>query len=210
MLLSETALHVATLEPRYLASAERRVKVLLGEVEAEGELGERGLAGWETPGISMPAAALAEFAGSFPESPFTPRPKEAVGRFLEARVEAAKRHPFGLVPYDNSGTKDVAEEDVAMLRAGEAWLCLAAYRVMGRPAYIELATNAMNWILGLNAEDACLLVGAGARGRQSWAPPPDETASGETMGAVLGSPGSEKASAHTAAAAAYLMALALI
>ena len=90
------------------------------------------------------------------------------------------------------------KEDLATLRAGEAWLCLAAYRVTGRPAYAELATNAMNWILGLNAEDTCLLLGAGTGG------------TGEDEGAVLAAPGADAATAHTGAAAAYLMALALI
>lgn len=207
MLMSETALHVATLEPTYLAAAERRVKALLDEVEGEGGAGgpdPEKLGAWETPGVSLPAAALAEFADSFPDNPLTPRAKEAVGRFLDARVEAAGADPFGLVPHapglHSSGLHgdNAPKEDLATLRAGEAWLCLAANRVTGRPAYVELATNAMDWILGLNAEDACLLVGVGTGD------------TGADEGAVLAASGAEATSAHTGAAAAYLMALALI
>jgi hypothetical protein len=215
MLLSEIALHVATLEPRYLAAAEGRAKTLLGEAEAAG-----GLGAWRTPGISMPVAALVEFTASLPDHPLTPGAKEVIGRFLNARVEAAKRDPFGLVPHGEGASR----ADLAMHRAGEAWQAVSANRVTGRPAYVELATDAMNWILGLNPEDECLLLGAGAvrqahdarvlslpkgaGGRGAAGPAAGEVAA--DMGAVLAAPGSDPASADTAAAATYLMALALI
>jgi hypothetical protein len=155
MLLSDVALHVATLEPGYLAAAERRAKALLSELEADAK-GGRG-ASRTRPGMSLPAAALAEFAAGLPEHPLTPRAKEAVGGFLDARVEAASAEPFGLVP--PSG--DPGGEEGATLRAEETWQALAAHRVTGRQAYVELAANALNWLLGLNPEGSCLFAGGG-------------------------------------------------
>jgi hypothetical protein len=61
----------------------------------------------------------------------------------------------------------VADEDARTARAEEAWQALAAYRVTGRQAYVELAANALNSLLGLNPEGSWLFAG---RGRES-APP---------------------------------------
>ena len=206
MLMSDIALHVATLEPRYLAAAERRVERLLGKADEAHAMPDGSQAGgrfrrWETPGVSLPAAALAEFAASVPEHPHTPRAKEAVGAFLDARVEAARADPFGLTP----PAAGVAPGEVAMRRAEEAWLALAARRVTSRNEYVELATDALNWLLGLNPSNTCLLEGAGSRtggrGASGKAPAP--------QGALV-SPEAPADIPGIGAVGAYLAAVALV
>ncbi len=218
MLLSEIALHVALLEPRCLASAESRAESLLEEVtdaadvdaadvDAAGDAGEvdeakgasDAFAAWSGPGLSLPALALTHFAESLPDHPLTPRAKDVVGRFMDARVDAASADPFGLVPYEEKP----GERAPALLRAEEAWQAMAAHRVTGRAEYVELATNALNWILGLNDPAACLLSGAGIR--QNLTPRP-----GRREGAILPSPGANPKDADIATAAAYLTALSLL
>jgi hypothetical protein len=198
MLVSEVSLHVALLEPRYLASAERRAKSLLAKL-TKSPRPETRFAAWESPGVSLPAAALVHFAEALPDNPLTPRAKEAVGDFLDARVEATRSDPFGLLPH----AVKVAPEELAMRRAEEAWQALFAYRVTGRPAYVEFATRALDWLLGVNPEDECLLRGAGIR-KDSAA------GSGEGDGAIISAPGAPPESAHLGSAAAYLTALSLL
>jgi hypothetical protein len=192
MLLSEIALHVALLEPRCLASAESRAESLLDEVAES-------FAAWSGPGLSLPALALAGFAESLPDHPLTPRAKEVVGRFMDARVDAASGAPFGLAPYE----EDAIGRAPALLRAEEAWQAMAAHRVTGRSAYVALATNALNWILGLNDHDVCLLAGAGIRRDQTSRP-------GTREGAILASPGASPGDVDIATGAAYLTALSLL
>jgi len=196
MLISEVALHVALLEPRCLASAEHRAEALLAEA---GEDGERSSTAWGGAGVSLPALALTHFAQSLPDHPLTPRAKEAVGRFMDARVEAAGADPFGLVPHAEAPPKSAP----ALLRAEEAWQAMAAHRVTGRAEYVNLATNALNWILGLNDSGTCLLWGAGIR--RDVAP-----GAGTREGAVLPAPGADAGPVDIATSAAYLTALALL
>jgi len=201
MLISEVALHVATLEPRCLASAEHRAETLLGEI-AEAGKGDDGVltsATWGGAGMSLPALALTHFARSLPDHPLTPRAKEAVGRFMDARVEAAEADPFGLVPH----AETTSIRAPALLRAEEAWQAMAAHRVTGRAEYVNLATNALNWILGLNDSGTCLLLGAGIRG--DVAP-----GAGTREGAMLPAPGAASGPEDLAATAAYLTALSLL
>lgn len=229
MLVSEVSLHVALLEPRYLASAERRAKSLLAKLARSAKAGAR-FAAWQTPGVSLPAAGLVHFAEALPDHPLTPRAKEAVGDFLDERVEATRADPFGLFPH----AKKVPAGELAMRRSEEAWQALFSYRVTGRPAYVEFATNALNWILGLNPEDTCLLRGAGMRGGSAiggmGAAPEDVPfsprgpggdggggsspsagmTSGEGEGSILSAPAADAEDAHLGTAAAYLTALALL
>jgi len=198
MLLSEVALHVALLEPECLASAEGRAEELLAGLPGAGgdpSPPETSLA----PGVSLPVLALTHFAESLPDHPLTPGAKEAVGRFMDARVEAANPDPFGLVPHGG----EAAPRAPALLRAEEAWQAMAAHRVTGRAAYVELATNALNWILGLNDSGTCLVSGAGVR--RDLTPRP-----GLREGAVLPAPGADPKGADVGTAAAYLTALSLL
>jgi hypothetical protein len=207
MLLSDVGLHVATLQPRYLAAAERRAETLLSGFEQDGRetAGARDAAPSRSPGAPLAAVALAEFAASVPDHPLTPRAKEAVGRFMDSRVEAARADPFGLAP-EPEGTAGL---DLPMRRAEEAWQALAAHKVTGRTAYVELATNALNWILGLNPWDRCLLRGAAERGSRVLEAARPDAAGPQGLGALV-APGTGPARAHIGGAAAYLMALALV
>lgn len=112
MLVSEVSLHVALLEPRYLASAERRAKSLLARLRRSAR-GQARFAAWESAGTSLPAAALVHFAEALPDHPLTPRAKEAVGDFLDERVEAARSDPFGLLPHE----VEVPPRELAMRRS---------------------------------------------------------------------------------------------
>jgi hypothetical protein len=83
-----------------------------------------------------------------------------------------------------------------------AWAALTAHRVTGRTAYVELAANAVDWLLGLNPDDECLLAGAGGAACRAAGP-------GAPDGAVV-PPGRRAGEAiRIDGTAAYLMALAL-
>jgi hypothetical protein len=192
MLLSEAALHVATLEPGYLAAAERRAESLMAALEERSRSGAGGL----SEGDAYAVAALAELAISDPRNPVIPKVKIALGKYLDSRVECSTVDPFGLVPLDEG----VAAGDVPMRRAEEAWAALSAYRVTGRQAYIALAANAMNWLLGLNADDTCLVRGAGI-GRGALG-------AGGSTACCIGD--DTHTPAHIGGAGAYLMALSFV
>jgi hypothetical protein len=151
MLLSEVGLHVATFEPRYLASAERCAALLLGDDPASVA------ARWPATGGSIEVTALAAFAYSLTDNPLTPRVKEALGAFLDARVEVCSRDPFGVPPPGGAG----ALADAVRLAAEGAFMVLGASRATSRDAYVEMGVNALNWLMGLNPWGRCLLRGAG-------------------------------------------------
>lgn len=142
MMISEVALHAALIDPALLASSERRLKKILASKDDDN-------LGASQPGISMQAAGVAHFAETLPDHPLTPGAKLGVEAFLDTRVEASEQNAFGVL---SSG--------VAHHRLGEAWQALYAYRVSGKRSYIEFATNAINWVLGLNPADTSCLAGA--------------------------------------------------
>jgi hypothetical protein len=152
-LLSAAALHVATLEPGYLAAAERTADELILELNerADAAVGEF------PESDAYAVAALSEFAASDPQNPMTPRVKLALGKYLDSRVAAARGDAFGLTPLPQG----VAPDDVPTCRSEQAWASLCAHRVTGRSAYVALAANALNWLLGLNTADSSLVVGTG-------------------------------------------------
>jgi len=203
MLLTDVALHVATMEPRYLASAERHVSAIMSAIESS--------PGGARPCAPIALAALAEFASSLQQHPSTPAAKITLGRCLDSLVEAASREVWGFVP----PPADAPSEDVPMLVAEEAWAVLSARRATAGPRHAELATNALDWLLGVNPWGRCLLVGvgmedSGAAGVEGaidgmLVPPP---------GVRRGGPGvsepPEGGPPHIGGGAAYLAALALL
>jgi hypothetical protein len=194
-LLSAVALHVATLEPGYLAASERGAEELSAKLEARADAGERDFPEHEAYAV----AALSEFAASIPHNPLTPRVKIALNNYLDSRVERCREDAFGLTPLP-AGTNP---EDEPLCRAEQAWAALAARRVTDRGSYAELASNAVNWILGLNPGNVSLLQGAGVTR-------PENAPRQSPHGAVVPLSADAAGALRLANSAALLMALSLL
>ena len=194
-LLTAVALHVTTLEPGYLAAAEREAEELVVALDERAEAEERDF----PEGDVYTVAALSEFAASDPQNPLTPRVKLALGRYLDSRVECCRQDAFGLTPLP----RGAGAADEPLCRAEQAWAALSAYRVTGRTSYVELACNALNWMLGLNSGNVSLVRGAGVNSA-------GEHPADAPHGAVVPLSPDVRESARLGCTAAFLMALSLL
>ncbi|MBI4603339.1 MAG: glycoside hydrolase family 9 protein, partial [Planctomycetes bacterium] len=161
LLIGALELHRSTGDPRFEAFLEAGAGRLVADALGTGRLGG------ETGGHGdVAAAALALFALARPADPLRPRIDEVLGRYLDYSL-ARTRNPFGL-------SRQGAEEGEARFLhptvglgvnfwiLSRAWAALVIHRLTGDRRALVYAADQVDWVLGKNPLDLCMLEGEGS------------------------------------------------
>jgi hypothetical protein len=112
--------------------------------------------------------ALALFVGSVPGARGEARYLRALGRSVSWLSRRQGREPF-IVAAGRSGKDDDMQEasrlggmGTHMTLTSNAWAVLASARAIGSRAALTAAFTELDWLLGLNPLDLCMLQGAGS------------------------------------------------
>jgi len=132
----------------------------------------RGAEGEETaafdPQIGFPfVVALADYAAVFPDGSFAGPARDALERFFSFEDRLLQATPFG-VPAEYSRAEE--RRAFPLIPGGpSAYYCATAYAALRaaeatrNPRFVFVAERILQWILGENPRDTCLLTGAGGR-----------------------------------------------
>ncbi len=190
-LLAASELFAATKEAEYLDAARSRAESLCGRLAGDGKYqgwwraddkGERPF--WHAVEAGLPVVALLRYLDVEPDSARGAAPIDAVAASLkfELGITSEIVNPFGLARQYVQGTKSPRHAAFFMPHDNESgywWqgenarlasLAAAALLAAGKlpepvgEALRRYAVNQVDWILGLNPFDACMLQG---RGRNS-------------------------------------------
>ncbi|MFH1742719.1 MAG: glycoside hydrolase family 9 protein [bacterium] len=159
LLISTVDLYKVTGEERFLTFCQETVKELLASGNPEGQL----TGGYANSG-DIPAAALAHFALSFPE--------DSLSQQVKTRLE--KHVPYFVAEADNplqimiqkTGPDGYFFEPTSSLGCNyqfgsRAWSALMIYRVTKDRSVLEYAMNQLDFVLGKNPYDICMMEGKG-------------------------------------------------
>jgi hypothetical protein len=156
LLIGTIELYKATRRAEFLAGARTRVRTIL---KPEGLL--RG--GYSNSG-DIPSAALGMFALSFPDDPLSAIIKQRLRRQLDYLV-AEPRNPFGITR-QKTGKDGYFFEPTSVLGhnfifSSRAWGAMTIYRLTGDRRAWAYAADQMDWILGKNPYNLCMMEGIG-------------------------------------------------
>lgn len=159
LLISTVDLYAATHQERYLDYARRSVEALLATQTPEGRLpGGNGDSG------DIPSAALAHFALALPEEAATQRIRDALSRHVP-HVVGEPDNPFGIARQKRGPEGYFFEPTSALGHNWEffsrAWGAFSMYRLLGDASALEYGMNQINFVLGVNPYDLCMMEGAG-------------------------------------------------
>ena len=177
LLLADIELEQLTGESRYAESAKRLVKIL------QDEQGPDGL--WPTDGYSrmvlqgVPAAALALYCKTAPKTGAATIALAVLRKWTEGLKELSNS-PFGIVPFAKGvffcprfkapqGAKNayyVWGQNSQYL--SDAWALYQAAQLLNDPAARRLADRQMDWVLGLNKLNLCMMEGRGSYNPPQW------------------------------------------
>lgn len=160
LLISSVELYLITKDARFLEFSRRNAEGLLSSETPDGRL--RG--GYGDSG-DIPAAALAHFALKLPDDPLSPRIKERLQKHLPGFVAEAD-NPMGLMRqklgadghyFDPTSTLGCNYQILC-----RAWSALMVYRVTSDRRAWDYAASQLDFILGKNPYNLCMLEGKGS------------------------------------------------
>lgn len=183
-LLAACELYAASGEPVFADAADRRARRMLARQDEAGRFwmdAERRRSFFHGADAGLPYLALLRFAAVLPASPLASAARQAVRRGLEAEMAltAAAGNPFayprqwvardgeeGAARFFMPQTNESAywwQGENARLASLAAASCALAEREEGdaRAAMLKYAQGALDWILGRNPFDVCMLQGWG-------------------------------------------------
>ncbi len=161
MLLADLELHQLTGHVRYREGAVKRVEALLKAQSADGlwqpDIGEYGIR----------PAALALYAQAYPKDALSKTILVALRRWLERSLQIAN-NPFQLTPY-SEGVFFRPYADQKTWYVGQntqyltqAWALYLAADLLHDPRATQMADRQMDWILGSNPSNLCMMEGKGS------------------------------------------------
>lgn len=159
LLISSIDLYHAVKDERFLSYAQRSVDELLASGAASGQLpGGNGDSG------DLPAAALAYFALRLTPDSRVPAIRERLKQHTPGFLAEAN-NPLGLMRQKN-GPEGYFFEPTSTLGcnymiACRAWSALLVYQVNHDAKLLEYALNQLDFILGKNTYDLCMMEGIG-------------------------------------------------
>ncbi len=194
LLLADIELQRLTNESCYMESARRMVEILQAEQGADGL--------WPTDGYSrmvlqgVPPAALALYCRNFPETGVTKIALSVLQKWTSG-IKALSRNPFGIVPFAKDvffcpRFKPAPEVKRNYYLWGQnsqylsdAWALYLAAQLLKDKSARRLADQQIDWVLGLNKLNLCMMEGRGSfnppRWHHSWGIDPK---TGKVPGAV--------------------------
>ena len=174
-LFGDVALFRATGNERYLRHAERMVDNILSEIDGE----ESYFKFWNNNYSHDNPSALAYFADKLPDHPKTNAIKAYLEAFMDAMIRDCAVSPFGVArknfiyyeSWNPEGRKpDATRAFFNRSEEGkgvnpeyglEVWQALLIHRAIPKKEYVDFALNHINWVLGLNPRNLCMMKGAG-------------------------------------------------
>ncbi len=150
-------LYQGTRRQEFLEYARQGVSMMLGN-------GGRISGGFSDSG-DVPSAALALFALSFPDDPLSRQARTCLQQQLDFFV-AEPRNPFGIAR-QKSGEEGYFFEPSSTLGqnfmfSARAWAALLIYRLTGDRRAWAYAVDQLDWILGKNPYNLCMMEGLGS------------------------------------------------
>ena len=160
VLISTVDLYLVTREERYLDFCRRSVEGILSQGDPEGQIP----GGYGNTG-DIPAAALSYFALKLPDEPLVARVKARLESHLPHFLSEAK-NPLGLM-MQKTGPDGYFLDPTSALGCNyqicsRAWSALMVYRVLGDRRAWEYAADQLDFILGRNPYDLCMMEGKGS------------------------------------------------
>ncbi|HUW61945.1 MAG TPA: glycoside hydrolase family 9 protein [Candidatus Bathyarchaeia archaeon] len=159
LLLSAIDLYKITREDRYLEYGRRTVDTLLASGNPDGALA----GGYGNTG-DVPAAALATFALEFPDDPLVPAIKARLEKHLPAFLDEAD-NPLGLMMQQPGPQGYFFDPSSAMgcnyQFSSRAWSAIMVYRVIHDDRAMQYATDQLDFLLGRNPYNICMMEGKG-------------------------------------------------
>ncbi|NUN95674.1 MAG: glycoside hydrolase family 9 protein [Candidatus Omnitrophica bacterium] len=160
VLLSVLDLYALERDSDALDYARKTAEALLSQAHPSGQL----KGGYDDSG-DIPAAALATFALRLPEDPLTPKIRETLEDHLAPFVSRPD-NPFGISRQKEGPEGYYFDPTSALgvnyLIACRAWSALLLHRLLKDPRALVYATDHLDFILGKNPYDLCMLEGAGS------------------------------------------------
>jgi hypothetical protein len=161
LLISSVDLYNETKEERYLTYCHDNVNAILATGDPEGQL-----AGGYGESGDIPAAALAYFALAFPEDALAPAIKDRLAKHLPPSILEAS-NPLSLMKQKRDPDGYYFEPTSAMgcnyQLSSRAWSALMVYRVTGDWRGWSYAMDQLDFLLGRNPHDLCMMEGVGSR-----------------------------------------------
>jgi len=176
LLFAAVELERLTGEARFAESARRCVGIL------QAEQGSDGL--WPTDAYSrmvlqgMPAAALALYCRDNPKTETAANARALLRKWTDGLIGLSDS-PFGIVPFaegvffcprvkrnDGKGNCYLWGQNSQYL--SDAWALYQAARLLDDPAARRLADRQMDWVLGLNKLNLCMMEGQGSFNPPRW------------------------------------------
>lgn len=159
ILISTVDLFAVTKDERFRAFARSSAEALLAKSPSEGLLG----GGYADSG-DVPAAALAHFVSVMPNDPLKSKIKERLRSHNDAFV-AEPSNPFG-ISRQKFGEDGFFFEPTSSLGHNYEYLCRAwsaakVYMVLRDRRTLEYALDHINFVLGGNPYDLCMMEGVG-------------------------------------------------
>lgn len=157
LLLSALELHRATGQTAYLNFSRRCAKGILASQVPSGRLrGAFGSYGQQQ------AAALAQFALSYPNDALVTPIKESLTRYIDFCVSTAD-NAFGLSKQKVGETDSFFPPDLGnnFEVLGRAWAAALCYRVTRDERALSYAVDHVDWVLGKNPLGLCMFEGKG-------------------------------------------------
>lgn len=160
LLISTVELYSVTHDERYLVHARKCVESLLATQTPEGRLpGGNGDSG------DIPSAALAHFALELPGEASVKRIRDVLSKHLPHFLSEPD-NPFGISRQKRGPDGYFFEPTSALGHNWEffsrAWGAFSMYRVLGDRSALEYGMNQINFVLGVNPFDLCMMEGAGS------------------------------------------------
>jgi endoglucanase len=157
LLFSTLELHTVTSNSAYLDFARRSVSDLLAQQIQTGPL--RGAFGNYG---ELNAAALAQFALAYPDEPAVARITPALDEYVTFCVSTAD-NPFGLSKQTLGEKESFLPSDLGnnFQWLARSWAAALIYRLNGDARALRYAVDHLDWVLGKNPLNLCLLEGHG-------------------------------------------------
>lgn len=157
LLLADLELERLVVGGPYREAGQRRVKRLVAQA------GPDGLWPPDMVRYGMPPASLALYAKAHPNDSTQVEIRSALKRWLDRSLELAD-NPFQITPWTkgvffNPG-KDMGGQNSQYL--SQAWALLLVGDLLGDPRAAAMAGRQIDWVLGANPYDVCLMEGQGS------------------------------------------------
>jgi hypothetical protein len=161
LLFADLELERLTGAQTYLDDAAVRIEAILKVQSAEG------LFSPSLTGLGVAPAALAQFAQSHLNSPLQARIAEALRRWVKASLQFAD-NPFQITPWKpgifffRAPVAKFWAQGGNSMYLSQAWALYQAGNFLNEQPAFELADRQMDWVLGANPYNVCMMEGQGS------------------------------------------------